>query len=47
MATLDVVKRANAAGKNMVITHESTFFSHQDSTQAFANDPTYALKRDF
>jgi hypothetical protein len=31
MATLDVCKRANAAGKNMVITHESTFFSHQDT----------------
>lgn len=47
MATLDVLERANAAGKNMIITHESTFFSHQDSTQAFANDSTYAFKRDF
>ena len=27
MATLDVVQRAAAAGKNMVITHEPTFYS--------------------
>jgi putative NIF3 family GTP cyclohydrolase 1 type 2 len=47
MATLDVLQRANASGKSMVITHESTFFSHQDSIQAFANDSTYAFKLDF
>ena len=47
MATLDVVQRASAAGRNMVITHESTFFSHQDSTESFANDPTYRFKLDF
>ena len=28
MATLDVVQRAAEAGKNMVITHEPTFYSH-------------------
>jgi hypothetical protein len=33
MATLDVVQRAAAAGRNMVITHEPTFFSHQDKTE--------------
>ena len=33
MATLDVLKRASAAGCNMVITHESTFFSHQDNIE--------------
>src|SRR5882724_7492831 len=36
MATLDVVQRASAAGRNMVITHESTFFSHQDKTDGIA-----------
>jgi putative NIF3 family GTP cyclohydrolase 1 type 2 len=47
MATLDVVKRASAAGKNMVITHESTFFSHQDRVDTLAEDPTYKFKFDF
>jgi putative NIF3 family GTP cyclohydrolase 1 type 2 len=47
MATLDVLQRAAAAGKNMVITHESTFFSHQDTTEQLTNDPTYQYKLDF
>src|SRR3954468_23697825 len=47
MATLDVLQRAAAAGKNMVITHESTFFSHQDTTDQLTNDPTYQYKLDF
>ncbi len=47
MATFDVVKRAHAAGANMVVTHESTFFSHQDNVQRFVDDPTYKAKLDF
>src|ERR1035438_1554909 len=47
MATLDVVQRAAAAGKNMVITHEPTFFSHQDRTDNLKDDPTYRYKLDF
>lgn len=47
MATLDVVQRAAAAGKNMVITHESTFFSHQDRVDQFQQDATYKYKLDF
>ncbi len=47
MATLDVVQRAAASGKNMIITHESTFFSHQDRTDQIIEDPTYLFKRDF
>ncbi len=47
MATLDVVQRAAAAGKNMVITHESTFFSHQDRVDQLQQDPTYRFKLDF
>jgi putative NIF3 family GTP cyclohydrolase 1 type 2 len=47
MATLDVCKRANAAGKNMVISHESTFFSHQDTIDRLGQDATYLCKRDF
>ena len=47
MATLDVVQRAAAVGKNMVITHESTFFSHQDRVDQFQQDATYKYKLDF
>src|SRR5580693_8872564 len=32
MATLDVLQRSAAAGKNLVITHEPTFWLHQDTT---------------
>jgi putative NIF3 family GTP cyclohydrolase 1 type 2 len=47
MATLDVVQRAAASGKNMVITHEPTFFSHQDRTDNLTQDATYQFKVDF
>jgi putative NIF3 family GTP cyclohydrolase 1 type 2 len=47
MATLDVLQRAAASGKNMVITHESTFFSHQDRTDQILQDPTYQFKLNF
>ena len=32
MATLEVLQKAVAAGTNMVITHEPTFYSHEDAT---------------
>jgi putative NIF3 family GTP cyclohydrolase 1 type 2 len=44
MATLAVLQRAAAAGRNMVITHESTFFSHQDRVDDIREDPTYRFK---
>jgi putative NIF3 family GTP cyclohydrolase 1 type 2 len=47
MATLDVLQRALARGSNMVITHESTFFSHQDRTEQLLQDATYLHKLDF
>ncbi|MFN7925703.1 MAG: Nif3-like dinuclear metal center hexameric protein [Bryobacteraceae bacterium] len=47
MATLDVLERAHAAGRNMVITHESTFFSHQDTVDQLKQDKTYLHKRGF
>lgn len=47
MATLDVIQRSAAAGKNLVITHEPTFYMHQDKTEALQNDPTYQFKTDF
>lgn len=47
MATLDVMQRAAAAGKNMVITHEPTFYSHQDTIEELKDDATYQYKLDF
>jgi putative NIF3 family GTP cyclohydrolase 1 type 2 len=49
MATLDVLKRAAAAGHNLVITHEPTFFDHQDPTDALvtAKDPVIEAKLRF
>ena len=47
MATLEVLQRAAAAGRNMVITHEPTFYSHQDTTEPFAQDATYQFKAAF
>jgi putative NIF3 family GTP cyclohydrolase 1 type 2 len=49
MATYDVLVRAAAEGKNLVITHEPTFYSHLDKTDLFANenDPVWAEKERF
>ncbi|GAB2606425.1 hypothetical protein GCM10027190_62340 [Spirosoma areae] len=47
MATLDVLQRAAAKGLNMVITHEPTYYSHQDRTEPIQQDSLYQLKRDF
>ena len=47
MATLDVVQRAAAAGKNLVITHEPTFYSHEDKTEGLKDDPIYQFKQSF
>jgi putative NIF3 family GTP cyclohydrolase 1 type 2 len=47
MATLDVVQRAAAAGRNMVITHEPTFYSHEDRTDVLKDNATYDFKQKF
>jgi putative NIF3 family GTP cyclohydrolase 1 type 2 len=47
MATFDVLQRAAGAGKNLVITHEPTFYNHEDETKDFAADPVYAAKHAF
>src|ERR1051326_4284218 len=47
MATLDVMQRAAAAGRNMVITHEPTFYSHQDNIEPVKEDPVYKFKTEF
>lgn len=47
MATFDVVQRAARAGKNLVISHEPTFYNHEDETKDFASDPVYMAKHAF
>ena len=47
MSNLDVLQRAHAAGLNMVITHEPTFWSDADLIPPVANDPLYKFKLDF
>lgn len=49
MATFDVLRRSAAQGKNLVITHEPTFYSHLDKTEVFQkeNDPVWADKEKF
>ena len=50
MATLDVLQRAAAAGDNLIITHEPTFYSHLDKPDGLEqkeNDPVLAEKRAF
>jgi putative NIF3 family GTP cyclohydrolase 1 type 2 len=47
MSTLDVLQRAKAAGKNMIVTHEPTFWSDADLVKDLAHDPLYKYKLDF
>ena len=42
--TLDVVQRAAAAGLNMIIPHEATFWNDRDDTAVVSRDPLYAAK---
>lgn len=47
MATLDVLRRASSAGRNFIITHEPTFYNHQDQTSGLEQDTTYQSKLRF
>ena len=49
MATYDVLQRAAAAGDNLIVTHEPTFYGHQDETAALAkeDDAVLAAKQAF
>src|ERR1700761_5070138 len=47
MATMDVLKKSAAAGKNLIITHEPTFWNHLDATKGFESDPVYIAKQNF
>ena len=50
MATFDVLQRASASGHNLIITHEPTFYSHEDDLKDLPEgekDPVLAAKRKF
>ncbi|MBI1355071.1 MAG: hypothetical protein GC160_12050 [Acidobacteria bacterium] len=47
MATYDVVRRASKAGLNLVVTHEPTFYSHQDDVEKLHDDALYQEKLAF
>jgi putative NIF3 family GTP cyclohydrolase 1 type 2 len=49
MATYDVLRRAADSGKNLIITHEPTFYGHLDNTNELdkENDAVLATKQSF
>jgi putative NIF3 family GTP cyclohydrolase 1 type 2 len=47
MATFEVLERAAASGRNLIITHEPTFYDHQDQAKAMEGDAILAAKRAF
>jgi len=42
--TMDVLRRAVAAGDNLIVSHEPTFYNHLDERTLFADDPVYKEK---
>lgn len=44
MATVDVIKEAIAAGANLIITHEPTYYTGFDELEWLQQDPVYAAK---
>jgi putative NIF3 family GTP cyclohydrolase 1 type 2 len=47
MATLDVVQRCAAKGLNMIVSHETPFYLHQDQTDDIKDDATLNYKLNF
>jgi putative NIF3 family GTP cyclohydrolase 1 type 2 len=47
MSTFDVIKKAAAAKKNLVITHEPTFWTGNDNVEGFVKDAVYQQKLQF
>ncbi len=47
MVTFGMLKRANEAGLNMVISHEDTFWNDRDETKDLTENPLYRLKTEY
>ena len=44
--SMDVIQRAAAAGLNMIVPHEDTFWNDRDDTKVVGGDPLYGTKVD-
>jgi len=42
--TMEVLRKAVAAGENLIVTHEPTFYNHLDDPAMFIDDPVYKEK---
>src|SRR5260370_4385076 len=47
VATFELLRRAAAVDRNLVVVHEPTFYSNLDDPKDFANDPMVVLNLDF
>jgi len=47
VATFELLHRAAAAKRNMIIVHEPTYYSNLDDPKDVSTDPMFRLKRDF
>ena len=47
VATFDLLHRAEAAKRNLIIVHEPIYYSNTDDPKDLASDPMFRLKRDF
>lgn len=47
MSTFDQLKRSHAAGMNLIISHEPTFWSDSDSIADIGNDPVFQAKQKY
>jgi putative NIF3 family GTP cyclohydrolase 1 type 2 len=47
MVTFDMLKRANQAGLNMIISHEDTFWNDRDETKELLENPLYLSKTEY
>ncbi len=46
MATVEVIKKAAEMGAQLIITHEPTWFTGEDTTEWLDNDPVYLKKKE-
>src|SRR4051794_37802562 len=47
MATFDVVKRCVESGLNLIVSHETPVYMHQDDVKPLENNPTYLAKKEY
>lgn len=45
MANAEVIKKAIALNANLIVTHEPTFYNHEDNTEWLSKDDVYKYKR--